>query len=158
MEYQVQLHTRRCAVTGRELKPGERYYAALTEDGPRLVRHDYSAEAWQGPPAGAFSFWSGRVPPANEKPRPRIDDDLLEDCFERLEGQADPGRINFRFVVALLLIRRRRFKLEMGETDDATMAVRCVRSGQTYRVINPRLSEAEMNDVQDEVFQVLGWN
>jgi hypothetical protein len=29
MEYQIQPNTRRCAVTGRELQPGERYFAAL---------------------------------------------------------------------------------------------------------------------------------
>jgi hypothetical protein len=76
----------------------------------------------------------------------------------RLEGQTDASRVNFRYVVALLLVRRRRFKMESGENDDGTMTVRCVRDGQTYSVTNPRLSEEEMSQVQDEVFQVLGWN
>jgi hypothetical protein len=159
MEYQIQPNTRRCAVTGRELQPGERYYAALIEDGPQFVRRDYCTEAWQGPPEGAFSFWAGRVPPAEEKARPRFDDDLLEECFHRLEGQADPGRVNFRYVVALLLVRRRRFKMELGPSDTGTtMTVRCVRTGAQYTVTNPQLSEEEMLQVQDEVFQVLGWN
>ena len=158
MEYQIQLHTRQCAVTGRELKPGERYYAALSEENGQLVRRDYSAEAWQGPPEGAFGFWTGRVPPTDERSKPRFDDDLLDECFMRLEGQTDPSRVNFRYVVALLLVRRRRFKMESGENDDGTMTVRCVRDGQTYSVTNPRLSEEEMSQVQDEVFQVLGWN
>src|SRR5438270_239753 len=114
MEYEIELHTRRCAVTGRELKPGERYYAALIEDGVQLTRRDYCAEAWQGPPDDAFSFWTGHVPPTGEKPRPRFDDDLLEECFLRLEGAADSSKVNFRYVVALLLVRRRRFKLESG--------------------------------------------
>jgi hypothetical protein len=159
MEYQIQPNTRRCVVTGRELQPGERYYAALIEEGPQFVRRDYSAEAWQGPPAGAFSFWAGRVPPQEEKARPQFDDDLLEECFQRLEGQTDPGRINFRYVVALLLVRRRRFKLEAGEGEaGTTMTVKCVRTGERHLVTNPQLSEEEMLQVQDEVFQVLGWN
>jgi hypothetical protein len=158
MEYQIQPNTRRCAVTGRELQPGERYYAALIEDGAQFERRDYSAEAWQGPPPGAFSFWAGRVPPPDEKSRPRFDDDLLEECFHRLDGQTDPGRINFRYVVALLLVRRRRFKLEPAESDRLTMTVRCVRTGERHAVTNPQLSEDEMFQVQDEVFQVLGWN
>ena len=159
MEYDIQPNTRRCAVTGRELQPGERYYAALIEDGIQLARRDYSVEAWQGPPAGAFSFWTGRVPPPDEKPRLRFDDDLLEECFHRLEGQTDPGRVNFRYVVTLLLVRRRRFKLELGESDaGATMVVQHTRTGERYTVTNPQLSEEEMLQVQDEVFQVLGWN
>ena len=126
MEYQIQPNTRRCAINGRALQPGERYYAALIEDGVQFERRDYSAEAWQGPPVGAFSFWAGRVPPPDAQARPRFDDDLLEECFQRLEGQTDAGRVNFRYVVALLLVRRRRFKLEAGDADaNATMTVRC---------------------------------
>jgi hypothetical protein len=159
MDYQIQPNTRRCAVTGRELAPGERYFAALIEEGAQFARRDYSAEAWQGPPEGAFSFWSGRVPPADDKAKPHFDDDLLEECFQRLEGQTDPGRVNFRYVVALLLVRRRRFKLEAGDSDaGAAMIVRCVRTGERHTVTNPRLSEEEMLQVQDEVFQVLGWS
>jgi hypothetical protein len=159
MEYEIQPNSRRCAVTGRTLQPGERYFAALIEDGIHLARRDYSAEGWQGPPAGAFSFWTGRVPPADEKARPRFDDDLLEECFHRLDGQTDPGRVNFRYVVTLLLVRRKRLKLELGESDaGATMTVRHTRTGERYTVTNPQLSEEEMLVVQDEVFQVLGWN
>jgi len=55
-DYQIQPNTRRCLITGRELRPGERYYSALLEEGDRFVRQDFSAEAWQGAPAGAFSF------------------------------------------------------------------------------------------------------
>jgi hypothetical protein len=32
-----------------------------------------------------------------------------------------------------------------------------VRTRNTYRVLNPRLTEEEMAAVQEEVFQVLGW-
>jgi hypothetical protein len=159
MEYQIQPNTRRCAVTGRELAPGERYYAALIEDGQKFARRDYSAEAWQGPPEGVFSFWTGRVPPVDQKARPHFDDDLLEECFQRLDGQTDPGRVNFRYVVVLLLVRRRRFKLEADDSEGGTaMTVRCVRTGERHTVTNPRLSETEMLEVQDEVFQVLGWS
>src|SRR5262252_582746 len=98
-EYQIQPHTRRCAVTGRDLQPGERFYTALVTEGDRLVRKDYSSQAWQGPPPEAFGFWSGRVPPPDEAKRPRIDDDLLADCFHRLEGQEEPARVSFRYVV-----------------------------------------------------------
>jgi hypothetical protein len=159
MEYQIQPNTRRCAVSGRELQPGERYFAVLIEEGAQFVRRDYSAEAWPGPPEGAVSFWAGRVPPTDEKAKPQFDDDLLEECFHRLEGQTDPGRVNFRYVVALLLVRRRRFKLEAGDAENsATMTVRCVRTGERHTVTNPQLSEEEMLQVQDEVFQVLGWH
>jgi hypothetical protein len=159
IDYQIQPNSRRCAVTGRELQPGERFYSALVEEGPLFVRRDYSMESWQGPPAGAFSFWTGRVATSMDKMKPRFDDDLLEECFHRLEGQTEPSRLNFRYVVALLLMRRKRFKFETSTMAHGTekMVLRCLRTGASHEVVNPRLSDDEMAQVQEEVFQVLGW-
>jgi hypothetical protein len=158
-EYQIQPNSRRCAVTGRELQPGERYYSALVEEGTQLLRRDFCHEAWTGPPTGAFSFWTGRVPPPQQNARPRFDDDLLEECFHRLENSSEPSRINFRYVVTLLLLRRKRLKLEQTVTEDGveTLTVRSTRDGNRSSVVNPRLTEEEMRQVQEEVFQVLGW-
>jgi hypothetical protein len=158
-EYQIQPNTRRCAVTGRELRPGERYFTALLDTAGQFVRQDYSAEAWQGLPAGAFSFWSGVVPPENESRKPRFDDDLLLECFERLEGQTEPSRLSFRYVVALLLMRRKRFRFEEARTEGEheVLVLKCNRTGARHQVINPGMNQDEMAAVQEEVFKVLGW-
>jgi hypothetical protein len=44
-EYQIQPLTRRCASSGRELQPGERFFTVLRDEGGQFVRQDYSAEA-----------------------------------------------------------------------------------------------------------------
>ena len=159
MDYQIQAATRRCAVTGRELQPGEKFYSVLLDENGRFIRQDYSTDAWQGPPQGAFSFWLSRVPPPEEGRGPRIDDDLLFDCFQRLESDTEAARVNFRYVVALLLMRRRRLKFEEAgqENGQEVLRLRCVRTRTQYDVVNPRLTEAEMTAVQEEVFKVLGW-
>ena len=159
MDYQIQPISRRCVVTGRELHPGETFFTALIDEGVHFQRLDYSKEGWQGPPAGAFSFWTGTVPPPDDQHKPRFDDDLLMDCFGRLEGQDDPGRVNFRYVVALLLMRRKRLKFEQSITEGGVekLCLRCPQSGAKHQVVNPRLSEDEMVQVQEEVFKVLGW-
>ncbi|HEX5273455.1 MAG TPA: hypothetical protein VFW33_23320 [Gemmataceae bacterium] len=158
-DYQIQPNTRHCAATGRELRAGERFYSVLSQEGGKLVRRDYAAEAWRGPPEGAFSFWSGRVPAGEQTRKLRIDDDLLADCFQRLEGQPEPAQVNFRYVVALLLMRRKRFKFDEARVEDGheVLRVRCARTGARYDVVNPCLTEDEMIAVQDEVFKVLGW-
>jgi hypothetical protein len=159
-DYQIQPNTRLCAVTGRPLGVGERFYTALLEEGDHFLRKDFSLEAWQGPPAEAFSFWTGRVPAPEDNQKPRFDDDLLEECFHRLEGQTDPGRVNFRYVIGLLLIRRKRLKYEQTITEcgEERICVRCSGTGEKHQVTNPRLTEEEMAQVQEEVFKVLGWN
>src|SRR5262245_23660464 len=104
-EYDIQGPTRVCAATGRELKPGDRFFAMLTEDAGKLVRTDFAADAWHGAPAGAVAYWSGKVPLAGQKPRkPVVNDSLLLDCFDRLKDTADADGLNFRYVAALLLM------------------------------------------------------
>src|SRR5262245_7428340 len=116
-DYQIQAPTRRCTVTGQELLPGSRYFSVLLEQDGKLVRQDYSAEAWQGPPHGAFSFWAGRIPVQDQPKKIVIDDEMLLECFQRLEGQDEPAKLNFRYVVALLLMRRKRLKFDQVRTD-----------------------------------------
>jgi hypothetical protein len=158
-DYQIQPPTRRCTLTGQELLPGARFFSVLLEKDGKLVRQDFSVEAWQGPPAGAFSFWAGRIPAQEQARRVIIDDDMLIDCLQRMGGQAEPAKLNFRYVVALLLMRRKRLKFDQVRTDGGQefLQLRCVKTGTKYDVLNPRLTDQEMAEVQDEVFKVLGW-
>jgi hypothetical protein len=158
-DYQIQPNTRHCAANGRELKVGEPYFSVLLEEGGKFVRKDYSTEAWRGPPGGAFSFWQGRISAGSAPRRPVIDDDLLLDCFLRLESETEPGRLSFRYVLALLLMRRRRFKFEEArqEAGQETLVLRCARTGARHQVVNPNLTDDEIEAVQDDVFQALGW-
>ncbi len=159
-DYEIQGPTRVCAATGRELKPGERFYAALTEDGGKFVRADYAADAWPGPPAGAVAYWAGKVPAADKPRRPVVNDELLLDCFDRLKDADGSDGLNFRYVAALLLMRRKRFKFEDVFRDDAgrdVMLVRDARNGAVHQVTDPRLTDEQIAAVQAEVFRVLGW-
>jgi hypothetical protein len=159
MEYEIEANTRRCAATGRELQPGERFYSVLLDQAGQFIRQDYAGDTWQGPPERAFSFWTGRVPAQDQSRRPRIDEDVLMDCFQRLQAQTEPGRLNFRYVVALLLMRRKRLRFEETRVENGQeiLSLRCNRTRAVHRVLNPRLSEEEMAAVQEEVFEVLGW-
>jgi hypothetical protein len=142
------------------LAPGDKYYAALTEKDGSFVRTDYAAAAWPGPPAGAVAYWAGRVPAADTPKTPRVNEEILFDCFDHLVGTADPSRVNFRYVVTLLLMRRRKLKFEdHRRLADGTemMMLKDVRTGGRVEVADPRLSEEQIGAVQAEVFQLLGW-
>jgi hypothetical protein len=158
-DYQIQPNSRRCCVSGRDLQPGETFFSVLLEEGGKFVRREYSREAWQGPPEGAFSFWMGKVSAREQDRRPPVDDDMLMDCFTRLEGQNEPARINFRYVLALLLMRRKRLKFEDARTEAGreVLRLRCSQSRAVYEVVNPALADEAIMAVQDEVLEVLGW-
>jgi hypothetical protein len=160
-DYQIAGPTRRCAATGRDLAPGDRFFAALVDENGGYARKDFAADAWAGPPPGTVAFWAARVPPADAPRKPAFNDALLADWFHHLGTGAadDPHRANLRYVVALLLMRRKRLKFEdLRRSDGAdTLVLRDAKTGARYEVPDPRLSEAEVAAVQDEVFRALGW-
>ncbi|MFO0935932.1 MAG: hypothetical protein U0798_05380 [Gemmataceae bacterium] len=159
-DYEIQGSTRVCAASGRELKPGDRFCAVLTESDGRFVRTDYAVDHWPGPPDKAIAYWSGRVPAADRPQKPVINDELLLDCFQRLSDAVEPNQLRFRYVVALLLMRRKRMKFEDAKRDAAdrdVLVIRDTRGGERFEIVDPRMTDAEMVDVQNEVFQMLGW-
>jgi hypothetical protein len=157
--YQIQSLTRICQATQQPLRPGERFVSALVADGGQLVRHDYAADAWTGPPAGVVAYWTGRVPAEGQPRPPVVNDELLVECFDRLDGAADVSQQNFRYVLALLLMRRKRFRFEevRKAAGQDLLVLKDVRTGQRHTIADPRLSAADREQVQDEVFRVLGW-
>ncbi len=158
-DYQIQSSAYRCAKSGRELQPGEKFFSVVYDRGSEFVREDVSQEAWQGPPPDAFSFWLAKAPPREPSRRPRFDDELLLDFFQRfVQEESDPKKVSFRYILALLLMRRRRLRLEEAriEGDRELLVLRCPRTRQAYRVVNPKLSDQALAEVQDEVQRVLG--
>ena len=159
-EYEIGGPSRVCAATGRELQPGDRFYGVLVEEGGKFTRKDYAANAWTGPPSGHIAYWAGRVPAADKPRKPVVNDDLLLDCFDRLKDSADPEGLNFRYVAALLLMRRKRFRFEdvfRDATGRDVMLLRDARNGAVHQVTDPRLTDDQIATVQTEVFRVLGW-
>lgn len=147
-----------CSASGKELRPGDRFIGVLFEDAGKFVRKDYAADAWQGAPEGAIAHWAGRISaPGMAKPA-KLDDDQLFDCFDHLVEATDAGQRNFRYVTALLLMRRKKLKFEDARKNPQgvdVLIVQDTRNGKRYEVIDPKLSEAEAEAVQNEVMNVL---
>jgi hypothetical protein len=154
VEYEIHACTRRCAVTGRDLAPGEAYYSALLPDGLSWRRADYSIEAWQGPPAEALGWWKSQRP--DERRRHWAPNDILLDFFDQLEGRPDTQ--DTRYVLALFLVRRRVMRLEDTETDPAggeCLVLACPRRDTTHRVPVVAPDEARANQIQEELARLL---
>ena len=135
MDFDLQRPSRQCTVTGREFAPGETFYSALIPAGATVLRQDYSAEAWQGPPDDALGWWKSQVPAAEVKKNQWVPNDAMLELFEELTDQ--PERADVRYVLALLLIRRRVLRLEETEKPaqgPETLLVYCPRRETDYKV------------------------
>ncbi|NLX96776.1 MAG: hypothetical protein GXY83_11415 [Rhodopirellula sp.] len=159
MDYEVKRFTRQCAATGRDLVAGEVFYSVLTAAGAELERKDYSAEAWQGPPEAAVGWWKSQVPSAEAKRMTWAPNDVMLQFFEELEQQAD--KQDMRYVLALLLVRRRVMRLEEPEEDESgreVMVLYCPRRDATYRTPAMIPDESRIETIQDELAGLLFGN
>lgn len=82
------------------------------------------------------------------------------DCFERLEGQDDPKQQNFRYIIGLMLVRKRKLKLVKTENlgDMEKLVLRCSKTSTDHEVLHTKLTESELDKVQEEVMGLLGWD
>jgi len=165
-QYQIGSSTGVCAATGRDLAEGEDYYAVLFEDGDSFRRADYALDAWQGPPQGAYCHFRTRIPVRQEKKkRVFVDDDVLVGFFLRLADETEPARLQFRFVLALILMRKRILRYEATHREDEAEYWEMRFAGRhgvsagdargLHRVLNPHLSDEQIAGVADQLGAIL---
>jgi hypothetical protein len=135
LDYEIQRCSRRCAATDRELQNGEVCYSVLVLEGAVAVRHDYSAQAWQRPPDNAIGWWKTTIVDPSAGRLYWAPNDVMLNYFERL--LEDPAAEDARYVLALLLVRRRVLRVEGHEQDAAgrdNLVLHCSRNEAAYRV------------------------
>ncbi|MHB8902977.1 MAG: hypothetical protein ACYC6Y_29805, partial [Thermoguttaceae bacterium] len=155
-DYEIQRCSRRCAATEREFSPGEEFFSVLIAEGAELRRLDYSAEAWKGPPDHATGWWRCRMPSASQKQMHWAPNDVLLHFFEELENK--PERADMRFVLGLLLVRRRVLREDDRTRDEQgreTTVLFCPRNDKSYSVPTVLPAAARIAEIQEELAQLL---
>ena len=156
-QWEVQRTTGQCAGTERTFEPGEEYYAALVECEAGFERRDFSCAYWETHQPEVFSFWKTRVPEPNQKKKLFLDDGVLVNLFERLADETEATRVNFRFVLALILMRKRMLKYEDTKRDgkQEIWKMRRVGTKEIHDVVNPHLGEEQIQEVSQELSAIL---
>lgn len=156
-EFQVEPARGVCAATGKQLSEGETIYTVLFEEGESFRRAEYSEEAWDGPPENAYCAFKTKVPVREKKKRLLVDDHLLVSFFTRLAGETQEARLQFRFVLALILMRKRMLKYEGSGMDGDTEVWSMSLSGddKLHRVINPGLTDDQIEGVSKQLSAIL---
>jgi hypothetical protein len=156
LDFEIQRCSRRCAVTERELKDGEVCYSVLVPEGGAVVRRDYAREAWQGPPDNALGWWQTTVvDPSAGRPQWAPGDVMLH-YFERLLD--DPSAADARYVLALLLVRRRILRVESPEADHAdpnVLHLFCSRTEARYQVLEVMPTPERAAQIQQQLAELL---
>lgn len=159
LDFEVQRFTRRCYQTNRQLEPGDVFYSVLVAEGAKVVRRDFSEQAWEGPLEGAIGWWKSQVPDAQATKMHWAPNDVILHYFEQLEDNAE--KADTRYVLALLMIRRRIVRLEdtdiHGEHGEV-FVLYCPRNEREYRVPVVVPPEPRIGEIQDELAELLFGN
>jgi len=156
-DWNIQRGGQKCEACPHEFVKHEEYFSVLYDEDRQFVRRDYCLKCWEGQDKEkAYSFWKTRVPDKEEEKK-LVDDEVIMNFFLRLQGETEPTKVNFRYVLALLLMRKKILKLDDIRYDDKgeALVLKHREEGTEYVVYNPQLSEEQIDQVTEEVGQIL---
>jgi hypothetical protein len=156
-EWVIDKPLRQCCATGRVIAPGEEYYATLVLTEQGFARRDFCAEAWAQQKPEVFCYWKTKLPTPDQKKQLFVDDDMLMAFFERLATETEQEKVNFRFVLTLVLMRRRRLKYDSSRTQDGKeiWRLRITGTQDFSEVVNPNLGEEQVAQLTSQMGQIL---
>ena len=156
--YEVAPSQGKCFVSGRAIAKGEKFVAALRETETGFERVDVTVDHWeQFDRAGVIAFWQSVLPEHEQKKKQFVDDQVLCDLFERLSTATEANKISFRFVLGLILMRKRLLIYEGSrrEGDTTIWSVRMKGRQDLISLFDPKLDERQMTDVTGQLGQIL---
>jgi len=157
-DWQIKKPLGQCSGTGAVIEPGQEYFAALVSGPEGLERRDFSQQYWNEAKPEVYCYWKSKMPTGEQKKKLFIDDDMLMAFFERLSSETDPEKINFRFVITLILMRKRMLKYDSSEIRDGAEVWKMKitgTGGEIAEVVNPHLSEDQIEQLSGQLGQIL---
>ena len=153
-----------CAVTGRPFEDGESFHTTIYFDPEEngYVRRDICAEAWaqeqeQRKPVAAWkTVYSKVIAEAKPEITPK---ESAQALLQRFIEEGDPRTENARYILALMLERKRQLsQTAEKEVDGAKMLFyENKKTGEIFIVRDPELKLDEIADMQDEVATLLAF-
>jgi hypothetical protein len=145
-----------CAACGGPLKPGEEYLATVVATPEGFVRQDRCVACSVVQKENVFSFWRGRRPADRPGAPVRLDFDSLLELLRRLDGRDDASSARLRWIVTILLLRRRYVQIVGRSTEDGVevLEVKPRHDDRTFRVRDPKLSPEDFDALHEDLSKI----
>ncbi len=158
-DYSISKFSRKCAISGRGLEPGEGYVSVIlpSEDGVRRV--DIAASEWTGPKAEAIGWWRSRMPESTHRRSQPAPPGVLVDTLSELVEK--PGSESLAYLLALLLVRRRILSEEHIDSSQDEgqvpyhLELTCPADGRTWSVPVMELDPGSLPSLQSQLSDLL---
>jgi hypothetical protein len=163
-QWNIRSRAHHCAVSERPFEDGERHFTAIYLDSQtgEYTRRDIAADAWvdETKERVPFSFWRSvyekSSPTQKTEMSPREGAMVM---LQRLTEEADPLAENARYILVLMLERKRVLaQTSWKETEDGKILFyENKKTGDVFMVRDPELRLDELASIQEEVAMQLGF-
>lgn len=156
--YEIARSLGRCVVCNQAIEPDQKFMAALVETPNGYQRADCSLDCWEKfDRKDVVAFWQTVMRRSEQKKKLFVDDATLCDLLVRLADVTEPPKVAFRFVLGLILMRKRLLVYEStrkdGDREIWTMRLRG--RDDTLELVDPKLDENRMKEVSEQLGQIL---
>jgi hypothetical protein len=137
---------------------GDKFTTALKDSPAALERLDYCPACWEkADHTDLLGYWQTMMPLSTAKKPLFVNDDVLCELFERLSDVSEPAKLNFRFVLGLILMRKRRLVYESTRLDETReiWIMRFRGKEEKLELLNPKLSEEQVGEVSGQLGEIL---
>ncbi len=162
IDWSIQSRADRCSLTGRQFEDGEYFYTVLYDEVSGFRREDLSEAAWKERKKEGvtpFSFWRSKF----EVPPPAAPEALgkqtAEELLRRYMADDAPEHQNVRYILALMLERKRLLKeieTRAGAGGTLTRVYTHAKTGEIFVIPDPQLHLDQVVAVQMQVAELLG--
>ena len=152
MTYKIGKSGKACSSCATTFSPETSFHSALFEEEADWRREDFCTDCWGVGREGVFSHWLARIPPSVQK-KPTFDQDRVLTLFAQVSDEESPTRARLRYLLALMLVRKRVFKFVGSATNG--IRVLHVASDEEHLVEDPGLTAAEIEGARDELGRLL---
>ena len=156
--YEVGRPHGKCAVCGEPIQPDDKFMAGLRETPIGFERLDCMTDCWEKLDRNQIvAFWKTTMPRGEVKKKVFVDDEVLCSLFERLAGVEELAKLQFRFVLGLILMRKRMliYEATRREADREIWSMRLKGRDDRLDLLNPHLTEEQVMDVSRQLSEIL---
>ncbi|MDA1043846.1 MAG: hypothetical protein O3C57_01340 [Verrucomicrobia bacterium] len=162
-DWDIRSRGTKCNACEKGFEDAQTFHSSLTFGEEGYQRTDFCQTCWdagQKDIPSVVSYWLGKFksppPPAEEA----VKKETAESLLRKLMEEDDPDMHNVIFILAVMLERKRILverDVHTRENDQALVRVYEHRlSGETFLVVDPKLSLTEIEPVQIQVINLLG--
>lgn len=159
-DWTIQSRGHHCSKSGHAFAEGEYFYTLLFHEKGEYRREDLSEACFKERPEEPrpYSYWRAKYVPPPPPQVEAVSKQTAEDLLRSYMEETGPELTNARYILALMLERKRILKevdVKRGDDGSLTRIYEHAKTGEVFVIPDPQLKLAQVEEVQMQVADLL---